>query len=134
MVRVAGMAIQPQIQPNKTANTITVRATAAVVDIVEKVIEANDKPRAEVMVDVQILEVSRERAKRYGLDLGSYSAALAFSPEAAPAADGEGVQPEHHLAGREHRGFLSVGAGGGGAFPRNRFVHQGPRQAQPARS
>jgi hypothetical protein len=24
MVRVAGMAIQPQIQPNKTANTITV--------------------------------------------------------------------------------------------------------------
>ena len=40
------------------------------------------------MVDVQILEVSRERAKRYGLDLGSYSAALAFSPEAAPAADG----------------------------------------------
>jgi general secretion pathway protein D len=87
MVRVAGMAIQPQIQPNKTANTITVRATAAVVDIVEKVIAANDKPRAEIMVDVQILEVSRERAKRYGLDLGSYSAALAFSPEAAPAAE-----------------------------------------------
>ncbi len=87
MVRVAGMAIQPQIQPNKTANTITVRATAAVVDIVEKVIAANDKPRAEVMVDVQILEVSRERAKRYGLDLGSYSAALAFSPESAPAAE-----------------------------------------------
>ncbi len=88
MVRVAGMAIQPQIQPNKTANTITVRATASVVDIVEKVIAANDKPRAEVMVDVQILEVSRERAKNYGLDLGSYSAALAFSPEAAPAAEG----------------------------------------------
>ena len=56
--------------------------------IVERVIEANDKPRAEVMVDVQILEVSRERAKQYGLDLGSYSAALAFSPEAAPSDDG----------------------------------------------
>ena len=68
---------------------MTVRATAPVVQIVERVIEANDKPRAEVMVDVQILEVSRERAKRYGLDLGSYSAALAFSPEAAPAADGK---------------------------------------------
>ena len=46
--------------------------------ITERVIEANDKPRAEVMVDVQILEVSRERAKQYGLDLSSYSAALAF--------------------------------------------------------
>jgi general secretion pathway protein D len=89
MVRVAGMAIQPQIQPNKTSNTITVRATASVVEIVERIIDSNDKPRAEVMVDVQILEVSRERAKTYGLDLGSYSAALAFSPEAPPAAEGK---------------------------------------------
>ena len=89
MVRVAGMAIQPQIQPNKTSNTITVRATAAVVEIVERIIDSNDKPRAEVMVDVQILEVSRERAKSYGLDLGSYSAALAFSPENAPTDGGK---------------------------------------------
>jgi len=87
LLRVAGMAIQPQIVPNKTANTITIRATAPVVQIAERIIEANDKPRAEVSVDVQILEVSRERAKRYGLDLGSYSAALNFSPEAAPGTD-----------------------------------------------
>lgn len=85
LVRVAGMPIQPQTQFNKTANTITARATAPVMQIIERVIAANDKPRAEVVVDVQILEVSRERAKQYGLDLGSYSAALAFSPEAAPA-------------------------------------------------
>ncbi len=88
LIRVAGMAIQPQIVANKTTNTITIRATAPVVQIAERVIDANDKPRAEVMVDVQILEVSRERAKNYGLDLGSYSAALNFSPEAAPSADG----------------------------------------------
>lgn len=87
LIRVAGMAIQPQIVPNKTANTITIRATAPVVQIAEKIIETNDRPRAEVSVDVQILEVSRERAKRYGLDLGSYSAALQFSPEAAPGTD-----------------------------------------------
>ncbi len=87
LIRVAGMAVQPQIVPNKTANTITIRATNPVVQIAEKIIEANDRPRAEVAVDVQILEVSRERAKRYGLDLGSYSAALQFSPEAAPSTD-----------------------------------------------
>ena len=87
LLRVAGMAIQPQIVANKTTNTITIRATAPVVMIAERVIGANDKPRAEVMVDVQILEVSRERAKSYGLDLGSYSAALSFSPESAPSAD-----------------------------------------------
>ncbi|MBY0494289.1 MAG: hypothetical protein K2Y23_08730 [Cyanobacteria bacterium] len=87
LVRVAGMAIQPQIVANKTTNTLTIRATAPVVAIAERVIEANDKPRAEVMVDVQILEVSRERAKTYGLDLGSYSASLTFSPEATPGTD-----------------------------------------------
>jgi general secretion pathway protein D len=85
LVRVAGMPIQPQIQFNKTANTITARATAPVMQIIERVIAANDKPRAEVMVEVSILEVSRERAKNYGIDLGSYSAALAFSPEASPS-------------------------------------------------
>ena len=87
LLRVAGMAIQPQIIANKTANTVTIRATGPVVQIAERILEANDKPRAEVVVDVTILEVSRERAKRYGLDLGSYSFALNFSPEAAPDAD-----------------------------------------------
>jgi type II secretory pathway component GspD/PulD (secretin) len=88
ILRVAGMAIQPQIQPNKTSNTVTIRSTASVMQIAERVIEANDKPRAEVSVDVSIMEVSRERAKRYGLDLGSYSAALQFSPEGAPSDTG----------------------------------------------
>ena len=92
-IRVAGMAIQPTIVANKTANTITVRATTSVVQIVEKIIDANDKPRAEVSVDIQILEVSRERAKQYGLDLGSYSAALYFSPESAPPSGAETAKP-----------------------------------------
>ncbi|HYE88939.1 MAG TPA: secretin N-terminal domain-containing protein, partial [Vicinamibacterales bacterium] len=91
LVRVAGMAIQPQIVPNKTANTITVRATGPAVEVVEKIIEANDKPRAEVMVDVQILEVSRERAKQYGLELSAYAVGTDFSPEAAPSAEGAGA-------------------------------------------
>ena len=49
--------------PNKTANTITVRATTPVVDIIERIIRANDKPRAEVVIDVQILEVNRQRVE-----------------------------------------------------------------------
>ena len=79
------MAIQPRIAANKTANTITVRASAPVADIIEKIIRTNDKPRAEVVVDVQILEVSRERAKRYGLNLTDYALGSVFSPEQLPA-------------------------------------------------
>ena len=98
VVRVAGKAMQPKISSNKTANTITVRATAPVVLIVERVIEANDKPRAEVIVDVQILEVSRERAKAYGLDLDRLAAGV-FAGRAADRRHCEAVQPQHHLQG-----------------------------------
>ena len=84
VVRIAGQAVLPTFSANKTANTITVRATAPVVQIVERVIESVDKPRAEVIVDVEILEVSRERAKQYGLSLTDYAIGAAFSPETAP--------------------------------------------------
>ena len=68
-MRIPQMAVQPMVMPNKTANTITVRATAPVVDVIERIIRANDKPRAEVVLDVEILEVIRERIKRYGINL-----------------------------------------------------------------
>ncbi len=79
------MAIQPRIAPNKTANTLTVRAAAPVMEIIEQVIKINDRPRAEVIVDVQILEVSRERAKRFGLNLTDYALGGIFSPEQSPS-------------------------------------------------
>jgi general secretion pathway protein D len=78
------MAIQPRIAANKTANTITVRASAPVAGIIEQVIKINDKPRAEIVIDVQILEVSRERAKRFGLNLTDYALGGIFSPEQSP--------------------------------------------------
>jgi general secretion pathway protein D len=37
-----------------------------------------------VIIDVDILEVSRSRAKQYGLNLSNYAIGLIFSPEAAP--------------------------------------------------
>ncbi len=84
IVRVTGMPVVPTVFPNKTANTITVRATTGVVDIIERVIRANDKPRAEVIVDVAILEVNRSRAKQYGISLSNYAISTIFSPEVAP--------------------------------------------------
>ncbi len=84
IIRVPAMAVQPMIAPNKTANTITIRATTAVAAIIEKMIDANDKPRAEIVIDVQILEVNRGRAKTFGVDLTSYQIAGIFSPESDP--------------------------------------------------
>jgi general secretion pathway protein D len=76
--------VAPSIYPNKTSNTIAVRATAPVVAVAERLIRALDRPRAEVVVEVQILEVNRERVKQYGINLSNYSLGLTFSPEVAP--------------------------------------------------
>ena len=86
IIRLPGIAVQPAIAANKTANTITVRGTAPVVQILEKIIEQNDKPRAEIVVDVEILEVDRKRAKTYGLNLSEYALGGVFSPEVSPSA------------------------------------------------
>lgn len=84
IMRIPQMAVQPMVMPLKAANTITVRATAPVVDVIERIIRANDKPKAEVVLDVEILEVNRNRLKRYGINLSAYSLSLLFSPELAP--------------------------------------------------
>ena len=93
VLRTPEMSVAPQFVANATANSLTVRASTSVLGIVEQVIAANDKPRAEIIIDVEILEVNRERAKQYGLDLSQYSIGAVFSPEGrpggAPAAEGD---------------------------------------------
>jgi general secretion pathway protein D len=58
------------------------------VDILERMISQNDKPRAEIVVDISILEVDRSRAKSYGLNLSQYAIGGIFSPEVSPVGGG----------------------------------------------
>jgi len=81
----AGIAVQPAIVANKTANTLTVRGTSSVVQILEKIIEQNDKPRAEIVLDVEILEVDRSRAKNYRSHLSEYNLARSSPRKSRPA-------------------------------------------------
>ncbi len=85
--------VAPAIYPNKTSNTIAVRATASVVAVAERLIRALDKPRAEVVIEVQILEVNRNRAKQFGINLSDYALGLTFSPEAAPPNTSGAIPP-----------------------------------------
>jgi general secretion pathway protein D len=85
IIRLPGIAVQPAIAANKTANTLTVRGTTSVVQILERIIAQNDKPRAEIVIDVEILEVDRNRAKDYGINLSEYAIGGLFSPETSPS-------------------------------------------------
>ena len=75
---------RPTIIPNKTANSITARASASLIPLIERLVQLQDTPRAEVLVDVQILEVSKARVREYGLNLSNYAIQGVFSPEVDP--------------------------------------------------
>ena len=75
---------RPTIIPNKTANSVIARATSTMMPIIERLVQLQDTPRAEVMVDVQILEVSKARTREYGLNLSDYAIQGVFSPEVDP--------------------------------------------------
>jgi general secretion pathway protein D len=84
VIRIPALAVAPQIVANKTNNTITVRASANIVQIIQRIVEQNDNPKAEIILDVQILEVNRGRAKQFGIDLSQFAINAVFSPETDP--------------------------------------------------
>jgi general secretion pathway protein D len=60
------------ISVNVTLNTITLRDTYGKVKIAEKILKAIDKPRGDVQIDIEIIEVNKKRMKEYGLDLSNF--------------------------------------------------------------
>ena len=91
VIRIPALAVAPQIVANKTNNTITVRASTNIVQIIQRVVEQNDNPKAEVVLDVQILEVNRGRAKQFGIDLSEFAINVIFSPETDPRGTADGT-------------------------------------------
>jgi type II secretory pathway component GspD/PulD (secretin) len=94
VIRIPALAVAPQIVANKTNNTITVRATANVVQIIERIVEQNDNPKAEIVIDVQILEVNRRRTREFGIDLSEFGISSVFSPETDPRGDDATLTPQ----------------------------------------
>lgn len=52
---------------NERTNTLVVRGTTDMIDIAAKIIAANDLPDPEVMLEVEVLEVSRDRLANLGI-------------------------------------------------------------------
>ncbi|HBA70952.1 MAG: type II secretion system protein [Geobacteraceae bacterium GWC2_55_20] len=66
---------------NEDSNSIVVRDSADIVAVVEKILDANDMPEAEVVLDVEVIEMSDKNAQNVGLLLSNYNVQLgAFSP------------------------------------------------------
>jgi general secretion pathway protein D len=60
-----------RVAPITAANALTINDTPEKVAAAERILEAIDKPRGEVVVDVEILEVNRSRLRDYGIEITS---------------------------------------------------------------
>lgn len=74
------LGAQAKVVSNPTLGAINVIGTVDELALAERVIDSNDKSKGEVMVDVQILEVDRNRLKDYGIGLANYTASAALAP------------------------------------------------------
>lgn len=62
----------PNIIVDKNLNTVTVRASPSVVELAERIIRNWDKPKGEVIIDLEIMEVSRTKLRNLGLDFAQH--------------------------------------------------------------
>jgi general secretion pathway protein D len=56
-----------RLHANEQINTIVIRDTPEKVELAERIITANDRDEPEVIFDVEVLEVNRTKAEKYGL-------------------------------------------------------------------
>jgi general secretion pathway protein D len=71
---IKGLLTVDKMIVNEHTNTIIVRDKENTLALVEKLIKASDRKRAELILDVEILEVNRQKAENLGLDFGTYQA------------------------------------------------------------
>jgi general secretion pathway protein D len=77
------LGAQTKVTKNDSTNALTVIATLDEVALADRFIRQNDKPKGEILVEVEILEINRTKAKDYGLQLSNYQAGVELQPTGA---------------------------------------------------
>jgi len=91
--------------PLKALNAITIRDTADKVRIAQKIIEANDKAKAEVVVDVELLQMDLNKTRDIGFALAGVSSSpiqtsvQQFTKDGSPITDKDGNNVFHTITG-----------------------------------
>jgi len=80
-----------KVYVNEVLNSITVRDTPEKIKLIEKVIAANDLKEAEVILDVEILEISRSNSLKYGWNFTPGLSASGTFQSSTPAAAAAGI-------------------------------------------
>ncbi|MFC2160365.1 cohesin domain-containing protein [Acidobacteriota bacterium] len=71
----------PVIMVDKNLNSITVKDAPGVLELAEKILRVWDKPKGEVVIDVEIMEASRTKLRQLGLDIDPHSVGIAYKSD-----------------------------------------------------
>jgi general secretion pathway protein D len=82
-----------KIATNEQLNAIILRDTADKVKVAERIIEANDKSKAEVVVDIELLQINSQRLRDLGVSLSSYSIGQQLSVNQGSTGTGTSTTP-----------------------------------------
>jgi general secretion pathway protein D len=69
-----------RLSVNEQLNSLVIRDTADKVAIAERLIAANDKSRAEVLIDVELIQVDASKLRDIGMSLSNYTFPVTFNP------------------------------------------------------
>jgi general secretion pathway protein D len=68
------------IAVSKTLNSLTITALPEEVKLAEKIIRTHDKPKGEVVIEIEVIEVNKKTIREYGIELSQYQVGEYYSP------------------------------------------------------
>lgn len=77
----------PSIIADKTLNSITIRGTPQEVELAERLIRLWDKPKGEVVIDLEIMEVSRTKLRQLGVSFDTNTASVRYGEPSSSSTD-----------------------------------------------
>ena len=76
-----------RVQPNPELRSITVRATPDQVAVAQRIVELNDKAKSEIILNIEILEINRNKLLEFGLRASEYELGMTFAPAGSTVGD-----------------------------------------------
>ncbi len=62
-----------KVYVNEEMNTLVIRDTLDVIEVARRILDANDVPDAEVILEVEVIELSKKNSESFGLALSRYA-------------------------------------------------------------